>query len=96
MPKSTSRSYLGGALADIVSVFDGPNGAINAKAIEAGLTPLPPVDKMASDSFDFLDDVHFASLMVAILLHMSLLLILAPCCTYWSKANDFNAHKPEA
>ena len=83
-------------LFDLISIFDGPDGDINNAAEDKGLKPMPPVDKVAVDPFDLMDDVVFASIMVAILLHMPMLLLFAPCCTYWSKANDFNKKRPEA
>ena len=81
--------------AHLMSVFDGPDGDINAKSLEQGLESMPPVDKVAIDPYDLIHDITFASIMVAILLHLPLLGLFAPECTAWSKANDFNSNKPE-
>ena len=56
----------------------------------------PPVDVLTSTPYDVVNDLHFASLMVAVLIRMPLLVIMAPVCRWWSKANDFNASRAGA
>ena len=80
----------------MLSVFDGPRGDINNSAEDVGMKPMPPIDTKSNEPFDLLNDVHFASIMVAILMFMPLFVMFAPECTSWSRANDFNNNKPKA
>ena len=83
-------------LADMLSVFDGPYGDINKDTEDIGMKPMPLIDTKSKEPFDVLNNVHFASIMVAILSFMQLFVIFAPECTSWSRANDFNTKKTQA
>ena len=63
---------------------------MNADAEDIGMVTMPPIDILAKDPFDILDDVHFCSIMVALLTWLPLFVMFAPECTSWSRANDFN------
>jgi hypothetical protein len=78
----------------LVSIFDGPSGQLNAMCEQAGVTVMPPIDKVASGPYDMLNDVQFSSLMIGILERRPGLVLLAPECTAWSKAQDFNRKRP--
>ena len=69
---------------------------MNAQDVELGLTQMPPLDIAAEEPCGVTNDVHFASLMVAILLRMMLLVLMDPVCCWLSEANDFNMKNSEA
>ena len=85
-----------GEPADILSVFDGPSGELNKKCEDLGLVAMPPVDVLADEPYSVLNDVHFAAMMVAILIRMPLMVLFAPVCKWYSRAFDFNSGKPHA
>ena len=85
-----------GEPADILSVFDGPSGELNEKCEELGLVAIPPVDVLADVPYSVMNDVHFAAIMVAILIRMPLMVLFAPVCKWYSRAFDFNSGKPHA
>ena len=66
--------------ADLLSIFDGPSGTINKVATEKGLTAMPPVDVLTEMPQGILNDVQFATLMIAILECCPGLVILGPGC----------------
>ena len=73
----------------MLSVFDGPRGDINSNAKDVGMKAMPPIDKKSKEPFDVSNDVHFASIMVAILTFMPLFVTFAPeCQTGFNKKDD--------
>jgi hypothetical protein len=92
-PENTTYEVNFDGLADILSVFDGPRGDINKDAEDVGMKSMPPIDTKSKELFDVLNNVHFASIIVAILSCMPLFVIFAPKCTSWRRVNDFNTKK---
>jgi hypothetical protein len=82
-------------IADMISVFDGPSGQLNRMCEDAGVHAMPAIDKVAKIPYDILDDIQFSSLMVGVLKQKPGLLLLAPECTSFSKAQDFNKNRPD-
>jgi len=82
-------------VADMISVFDGPSGQLNKMCEDAGVHAMPAIDKIAKVPYDVLNDIQFSSLMVGILKQKPGLLLLAPECTSFSKAQDFNKNRPD-
>ena len=81
--------------ADLLSVFDGPSGHINAVARANGLAVMPPVDTRAKHPWDLLDDRVHAKLMTGILAERPAVTIYAPPCRAWCRARNFASGNPK-
>jgi hypothetical protein len=82
--------------ADFLSIFDGPAGSLNKQAVEQGLTAMLPVDLLAAIPYQMLNDVHFSTLVVAVLDCCPGLVMFAPDCSAWCMAAMFNNRNERA
>ena len=79
---------------DTLAVFGGPTHAFELVCSENDVKAMPNFDKVADPSFDILNDLQFAMLMVAVLVGQPLTSCFAPECTAYSRAQNFNRNRP--
>ena len=75
--------------AQFLSIFDGPSGHLNEAAARMKLTCMPPVDTVAKEPIDLMDDVSYCSQVLEILYRGPRFMHGAPPCRFWSHTTNF-------
>ena len=73
-----------------MSIFCGPTDVFEQICEGKGVATMPNLDKLAEVPYDILSDVHFASAMVGVLKRKPRRVIIAPECTAYLMAQNFN------